>query len=102
MPNPLSVAKLGVGYGPSAVAAVGLSVSSTPDTRLDQILALLTGRKVYDKTSGLWRVYDAGGTELADPGGALWRGLHGWMLYQNSHLRGGTDYILRARRRGRR
>jgi hypothetical protein len=47
-------------------------------------------------------VYDAGGIELADPGGVLWRGLHGWMLYQNSHLRGGTDYILRARRRGRR
>jgi hypothetical protein len=40
-----------------------------------EILALLTGRKVFDGHK--WRVYDAGGTEIADPGGVLWRGVHG-------------------------
>lgn len=49
---------------------------------LDQILAILTGQKVYDSTTGLWRVYDQSGTELADPGGILLRGLHGWLLRQ--------------------
>ena len=76
--------------------------SGASDPRLDQILALLQGRKVYDKTTGLWRVYDAGGTELADPSGVLWRGLHGWMLQSNANEFGADDYIIRARRRGRR
>lgn len=44
-----------------------------------QVLALLTGAKVFD--GGVWRVYDAGGTELADPGGVLWRGVHGALLW---------------------
>lgn len=44
-----------------------------------QILALLTGRKVFDGRQ--WRVYDSGGTELADPGGVLWRGVHGALLW---------------------
>lgn len=47
---------------------------------LDQIFAILTGRKVHDSTTGLWRVYDQYGTELADLGGILLRGLHGWLL----------------------
>ncbi len=51
-----------------------------PDTRLDQILAILMGRKVYDSATGLWRVYDENGVELADPSGILLRGLHGWLL----------------------
>ena len=49
---------------------------------LDQILAILTGRKVYDSTTRLWRVYDQNGIELADPSGILFRGLHGWLLQQ--------------------
>lgn len=49
---------------------------------LDQILAILMGRKVYDSTTKLWRIYDQYGTELADPGGILLRGLHGWLLSQ--------------------
>lgn len=44
-----------------------------------QVLALLTGAKVFD--GGVWRVYDAGGAELADPGGVLWRGVHGALLW---------------------
>lgn len=32
---------------------------------LDDILALLCGRKVLDEASNTWRVFDAGGTELA-------------------------------------
>ena len=47
---------------------------------LDQILAILMGRKVYDSATGLWRVYDSNGVELADPSGILLRGLHGWLL----------------------
>jgi hypothetical protein len=47
---------------------------------LDSILALLRGRKVLDETTNTWRVYDAGGAELADPGGVLWRGVHGMLL----------------------
>lgn len=49
---------------------------------LDQILAILKGRKVYDSTTRLWRVYDQNGIELADPSGILFRGLHGWLLQQ--------------------
>lgn len=44
-----------------------------------QVLALLTGAKVFD--GAVWRVYDAGGSELADPGGVLWRGVHGALLW---------------------
>lgn len=47
---------------------------------LDQILVILTGRKVYDSTTKLWRIYDQYGTEIADPSGILLRGLHGWLL----------------------
>ena len=49
---------------------------------LDQILAILRGRKVYDSAGGLWRVYDDLGVELADTSGILLRGLHGFMLRQ--------------------
>lgn len=66
---------------------------------LDAILALLTGRKVYDPATGLWRVYSAGGDELADTSGVLLRGLHGWML----NPRAGANpalWLLIARRRG--
>lgn len=45
----------------------------------DQVLALLTGAKVFDGAT--WRVHDAGGVELADPGGVLWRGVHGALLW---------------------
>lgn len=47
---------------------------------LDDILALLRGRKVLDEATNTWRVYDADGAELADPGGVLWRGVHGLLL----------------------
>ena len=53
---------------------------------LDQILAILMGRKVYDSATGLWRVYDSNGVELADPSGILLRGLHGWLLQQAAML----------------
>ena len=45
----------------------------------DTILAVLTGRKQFDGRQ--WRVYDSGGTELADPGGVLWKGVHGALLW---------------------
>lgn len=44
-----------------------------------EVLALLTGKKVFDGRQ--WRVYDSGGVELADPGGVLWRGVHGALLW---------------------
>lgn len=44
-----------------------------------QILALLTGQKVFDGRT--WRVYGTGGGELADSGGVLWRGVHGALLW---------------------
>ncbi len=43
------------------------------------ILAVLTGRKQFDGRQ--WRVYDSGGTELADSGGVLWKGVHGALLW---------------------
>jgi hypothetical protein len=64
-----------------------------------QILALLTGRKVFDGRQ--WRVYDSGGTELADPGGVLWRGVHGALLWNASRVAvvtGGQSHSGRARR----
>ena len=45
----------------------------------DTILAVLTGRKQFDGRQ--WRVYDSGGTELADSGGVLWKGVHGALLW---------------------
>lgn len=64
-----------------------------------QVLALLTGAKVFD--GALWRVYDAGGTELADPGGVLWRGVHGALLWGAAEEAQGQVYgkgKARARR----
>lgn len=43
------------------------------------ILAVLTGRKVFDGRQ--WRVYDAGGVELVDTAGVLWKGVHGALLW---------------------
>ena len=56
----------------------------------DTILAVLTGRKQFDGRQ--WRVYDSGGTELADSGGVLWKGVHGALLWNvnvslNTHRR---------------
>ena len=48
---------------------------------LDDVLSLLTGLKVYDSATGKWRIYDGSGNELADPGGVLQRGLHGFLLH---------------------
>lgn len=66
---------------------------------LDQILAILMGRKVYDSTTRLWRVYDENGVELADPSGILLRGLHGWLLLaanqqraEEAQVTGGGNY----------
>lgn len=47
------------------------------------ILAVLTGRKQFD--GRVWRVYDASSTEIADPGGVLWKGVHGALLW-NANL----------------
>lgn len=63
-----------------------------------QILAVLTGAKVFDGNT--WRVFDAGGTEIADSGGVLWRGVNGALLWNlNQEI---ADWLLMARRRGRR
>ena len=77
---------------PSGILKIGLhgwllhsNTYGATDTRLDQILALLTGRKVYDPATHLWRVYDSGGVEIADVGGVLQRGLHGWLLWTNAY-----------------
>ena len=43
------------------------------------ILAVLTGRKQFDGRQ--WRVYDSGGTEIADAGGVLWKGVHVALLW---------------------
>ena len=43
-----------------------------------EVLAILRGRKEFvDRT---WKVYDGGGAEIVDPGGVLWRGVHGALL----------------------
>lgn len=64
------------------------------------ILAILTGRKQFDGNT--WRVYDALNTELTDSGGALWRGVHGALLWNQGQTRVAHDWIVLARRRGRR
>lgn len=47
-----------------------------------EILAVLTGRKVFDGRQ--WRVYDGDGVELTADGGVLWRGVHGALLWNAS------------------
>lgn len=66
-----------------------------------QILAVLTGRKVFDGRQ--WRVFDATtGIELADAGGVLWRGVHGALLWNANRTvepaGGGSTYFARAER----
>lgn len=68
---------------------------------LDQILAILTGRKEYDAATGAWRVYDANGNELTAPSGALWRGVHGALLWGGGRL-GQIELLTFFRRRARR
>ena len=85
-----------------ALTAAGTLSALPGGSTLDQILAILTGRKVYDSTTDLWRVYDAGGVELADSSGILLRGLHGWLLQANVQQAANGDWLIRARRRGRR
>lgn len=62
-----------------------------------QVLEILVGKKVFDGRT--WRVYDAGGVELADPGGVLWRGNHGALLWNRAR---NSDVLIRMRRRVRR
>ena len=50
------------------------------DVRLDQIISILTGRKVYDQTAKTWHVYDENDVELVDASGILLQGLHGFLL----------------------
>jgi hypothetical protein len=70
----------GVGDAVAQGITAGVTVTGSAMTGLDSILALLRGRKVLDEATNTWRVYDAGGVELADPGGVLWRGVHGALL----------------------
>ena len=91
-----------VGNAIAAGLQASISVGGVADARLDQILALLTGRKVYDPATKLWRVYSPDSTELADESGVLMRGLHSWMLNTNARQFGSQEWLLRARRRGRR
>lgn len=51
-------------------------------SQLDQILDVLTGEKRFDGAK--WVSYDAAGAPLTDAGGVLWRGLHGWLLYNEA------------------
>jgi hypothetical protein len=44
----------------------------------ERIFDLLTGQKIY--SDGKWRVYGEDGTELADPGGVLWRATPGALI----------------------
>lgn len=49
---------------------------------LDEILSILTGKKVFDEATNTWRVYDSLGNEIADSSGILLQGLHGFLLRQ--------------------
>ena len=60
---------------------------------LDLILAILTGRKVYDPETKLWHVFDANGIELVDTSGVLMQGLHGWLL-REANQRKTTEVIV--------
>lgn len=51
---------------------------------LDQILAVLTARKVYDDSTNTWKVYDSLGSEIVDSSGILLHGLHGFLLRNTS------------------
>lgn len=62
-----------------------------------QILEVLTARKEFDGTT--WRVLAGDGTELADPGGVLWRGLHGSMLWNTDLALSSILNLLRRRQR---
>lgn len=65
-----------------------------------QILAVLTGAKVFDGHT--WRVYDASGAEIADAGGVLWRGVNGALLWSQNQNENASDWLIRARQRGKR
>lgn len=53
-------------------------------TIAEQILALLTGKKVFD--GAVWHVFDQHGIELTDVNGVLWRGVHGALLWNVNAL----------------
>lgn len=56
---------------------------------LDQILAILTGRKVYNEATNTWHVYDDHGVEIVNASGVLLQGLHGFLLRQYSEVGAG-------------
>lgn len=58
---------------------------------LDQILAILTGRKVYNESTNTWHVYDDNGNEIVNASGVLLQGLHGFLLRQYSEVE--TDFF---------
>lgn len=62
-----------------------------------QILEVLTARKEFDGTT--WRVFADDGTELTDPGGVLWRGLHGSLLWNTDLVLFSIVNLLRRRQR---
>ena len=91
------------GIGQATASGLTATISDgSADPRLDAILALLTGKKVYDAGTGLWRVYAPDNTELADESGVLMRGLHGWMLTEGSAEGAFSNWLILARRRARR
>ena len=64
----------------------------------EQILEVLTGKKVFDGNT--WRVYDATDTEIADASGVIWHGgVHGALLWGRQLL---IDILTTLRRRQRR
>ena len=58
---------------------------------LDQILAILTGRKVYNESTNTWHVYDDNGNEIVNASGVLLQGLHGFLLRQYSEVGAGKN-----------
>lgn len=54
---------------------------------IDQILAILTGEKVFDGST--WRSFDLAGVEIPDPEQVLRRGNHGALLYAQAIVRDG-------------
>ncbi len=67
----------------------------------DDILAVLRAKKVFDANARTWRAYDETDTELTN-GSALWRGVHGAILWGREMAGAATEWIMRNRRRRRR
>jgi hypothetical protein len=66
---------------------------------LDDILAILTGQKVYDDETHTWKVYDQYGTEIVNASGILMQGLHGFLLRNQEGVTGAAGFSQKKRRK---